>query len=190
MLTANIRTLRQRPRRVPVKAHLPRTRTVAAAPPVTVDEEALRLAAEQLYEMNRASLDGLREIASQTSRPELTSLARILIRQRTAHCSVLNEHRGGAKVRCRETDPAAAQVELSWLRALWCLDQHDLPGLFGAVEAAEQLLVKAYVTAARAFGDSRLYELFVGQAIAVCGARQCWEDLSRKESGNVPASAQ
>lgn len=145
-------------------------------------EDAVR----QLFHMTLASLRGYREIAHLTTHPELHTLLEVLVHQRAAQCRALAQmshslYRQLGKLGPDDeslTDPAAADLQVIWLRAIWSFEQEEFGRFADNTEQAESILEDALLGAANSFKNAGASVLCRQFAMSVCGARQRLEELT------------
>lgn len=153
-----------------------------------LDDLGLSDAIRQLFQMTLASMQGYRELVQIADTAELRILAEVVVRQRAAQCEFLAQlsssvyrqlYQFGAKDSAL-TEPAAAELQLVWLRAIWSIEQEEF-GPFGEhLEQAEALLEDAFLCAASTFAaEPALNGPFRQFALDICGARQRLEVLTR-----------
>jgi hypothetical protein len=129
-------------------------------------------AVEQLVHMNLASLRGYQEVADVTTNPHIRDFAQVMLSQRSAQCRELMEGWSGLLVAPDQDDPAANDLSLLWVRALWNLDQDESGNSLEMIAEAEQLLEEAYLKAAALYEPCPIATLFRQHATSICGALQ------------------
>ena len=148
-------------------------------------EPGLEDAIRQLFHMTVASLRGYREISRLTNDPALHTCVEVLVHQRVAQCRALAQisdslHHQLALVGADDdslADPAAADLQLVWLRTIWTFEQAEIGRFADNIEQAEILLEEAFLSAAKAFPNPGFAALCRQFALNVCGARQRLEEI-------------
>jgi len=138
------------------------------------EEEAVL---RQLFLMNLCSVAGYREIADLTANAEVRTFADVVARQRRAQCRALAERYGWPSHTPYDAEPAAAELRIIWLRALWALEQGEYGTFAEGLETAESILEDACLRAAQAFRGSLIAGMFEEHAMSVCGVRECLEEM-------------
>lgn len=140
----------------------------------------------QLFHMTLVSVRGYRELARLIADPQLHACVDVLIQQRVAQCRELARFSRSLQRQLPMlgvdddsiVDPAAADLQLVWLRTIWTLEQDEF-GRFGDnIEQAESILEDAFLTAGNTFHTAGLGTMFRQFAMNICGARQRLEELA------------
>lgn len=146
---------------------------------------SMEVAIRQLFHMTVASLRGYREIYRLTLNAELHTFVDVLVHQRAAQCRSLAQmshslYRQLALLGPDDeslADPSAADLQITWLRAIWNFEQAEYGRFADNIEQAEAMLEDAFLGAANTFENAGVANLFRQYATNICGARQRLEDL-------------
>lgn len=136
--------------------------------------------------MNLCSVAGYRELADLTEDAELRTFADVVARQRSAQAREIGAHFGWPSYAPFDTEPAAAELRLLWLKGLWALDEGEECHFAENLEEAEVLLEDAYLRARQLLANGPLAPLFDQHSISVCGVRQRIEELVEAACGCDP----
>ncbi len=139
----------------------------------------------QLFHMTLASLRGYREISRLVLDPALQTCVDVLVQQRAAQCRALAQMSQSLHLQLNLlgmdndslADPAAADLQLVWLRTIWTFEQEEFGRFADNIEQAEAILEDAFLSAAQAFQNTGVATVFRQFAMNICGARQRLEEL-------------
>ncbi len=140
----------------------------------------------QLFHMTLASLRGYRDLSRLVLDPALQTCVEVLVQQRIAQCRALAQmshslYRQLAQLGVDDdslADPAAADLQLIWLRTIWTFEQEEIGRFSDNIEQAESMLEDAFLNAANTFRNSGVAAICRQFAMNICGARQRLEELT------------
>jgi hypothetical protein len=150
------------------------------------DDLGLEDAVRQLFHMTLASLRGYREIGHLAMNPEVHNLVAVIAHQRAAQCRSLAQmshslSRQLSKLSPEDdslVDPAAAELQIIWLRAIWSFEQEEYGRFADTIEQAEAILEDAFLSAADTFKCAGMAGICRQFALNICGTRQRLEELT------------